>query len=1201
MCFTEASPSSCACAPHVVGTYCDACELGFWGWNASAPVPYPGLNGPTDTSPGCRGSCWAIIPYEDIYSDEDVYIDTGSTQWDPDNSTGRFNLTESCAAGFAKVPLASIAEIISRCGLRYALDEDTWDGITRSCAVTPFDGETRSVADVCNLSPYRNITFDLRVIYTARRLLPSVQFGCPAEWVAPSLTTLAAAWRNASCDMTLIRAGAPLKFGSYASNGMMTSPNCSNTGIDMSAYTANSNPSCKYFHGSKVLGWSTPADYRLCPALCDPALFYSDSVDVFGYGVGGGFPGHSKLETQFTPASWLGCFSSIPPSSATTLPWIPRWHDCDEYRFWADRSLTNYDQVLSLGISKALSLVPASAAPPPVPSLSDILARIATVHRLVVAGGWHNFSAALGMHFVGSTSDVTNPNGTYHAVVNVTSYTNGLFLRNGISPSSVLGCPVELTYRGFTSRLRDHPCNESAFIATNPYQLPPGQYTLNRSSTFNTHEINAGQRLIGRVCGGPHRAKVCSPGDFACVVKYAGQLLDGEYYNCDDKVGCACADHSFLDPSTNCVHCLPGYIFSDNPAYTICRRIDECFSGVNNSLVCGGVGTCREVATLLINGTRVDGIMSPFSHPPNKIPFPNEGNYTGFEFACTCPVGWAGHKCEVNATVGCTANVPSLILRKDIITPYDGCGPANLVFTPASRSGSNYCSGRGTCVVRGVSTIADKGATSLTLGCRCPSGVTGDRCQFPAGYPTAASGSNVASITSYSNGNTVCDAWAPRWASGSSRPTLSTPCSGHGTCQLNDMATGRTTIPYAHPYYDYSLGGFKGADTSWLLQQSCACANGWYGPTCGSSDPLDISGRVHYSFTGRPGGSLHELFMIPRSPALSSGFRLTGFDNWVYTGFFDFSDSRALAEGEVRFDDPSGAPVFVGRLSNVHLRTNATNYGSLDPSTWTGTVDRVSFMRGFMRYSATTLSHGDSLGIATHANFARTSTYVETRVAHDNVPTDAQRCTFPASDPDEACNTTLWEPYITCLGFQIWPEVNGPCNKAAIDRLVAQVTTKSVFNGVIRVASLEAWGGDSEIPAWTANGVDGSIEEVLGGGGKCSNCSIVALNSRLVRFVDVSADGLTWPMLVGLGAIQVGIASVFVGAFVGAFIGAFVGAFVGALSAFVGAHSLVLTILLTAADIVPVVPKLPAAAPTHRYLRWLDVQAPDSPPSRLLL
>ena len=1120
-CFTDASPSSCVCAPHVVGLYCDECELGFWGWNASAPVVYPGLNGPTDVSPGCRGSCWAVIPYSDTYSYEDEYIETGSTQWDDVNSTGRFNLTESCAEGFRSVPFASVSEIVYRCGLRYALDEGTWDSLTRSCAVTPFDGETRTVADVCNLSPFRSVAFDLRVIYTAQYMLPSIQFGCPADWRSDSLMRLVAAWRNTSCDMTRIRAGAPLKFGTYASNGMLTAPNCTSVNVDISAYKATSNPTCKYLHGSQVLRWSKPADYRLCPALCDPALFYSDTVDIFGYGISGGFSGHSKLETQFTPAAWLGCFSSQPPSSATTLPWILRWRDCDEYRFWADRSLTNYDQVLGLGIAKALSLVPESAKPPPVPSMDDIMGRIATVHRLVVDGGWYNFSSVLGMEFAGSPNDIVNPNGTYHAVVNVTRNTDAYFATNGVNPNSVLGCPVELTYRSFTKHLRDHPCNESAFIASNPYQLPPGHYTLNRSSTFNTRVVDAGRKLVGRVCGGPHRAKLCAPGDFACVVKYSVQMLDGFYYKCDDKVGCSCADNSFLDPSTNCVHCLPGYIFTDPPAYTVCRRIDECFSGVNNSVVCGGVGTCREVATLLLDGTRVDGIMSPRSNPPNKIPFPNEGNYTDFEFACTCPKGWAGSKCEVNATVGCTADVPSLVLPKDIITPNDGCGAAHLVYSPNVRTGSMYCSGRGSCIVRGNATIDNHRNTTLTLGCHCWPGVTGDRCQYPVGFPTPVAGSQNTRVNNYTSGNTICAAWAPKWASGKDRPSIATPCSGHGTCQLTDLTTGSTSISYAHTYYDFSLGGFSGAPTSWLLQQSCKCVSGWYGPTCAGSDPLDIDSRVHYSFSGRPGGTLRDLFMIPLSPGFKSGFSLPGFSSWIYSGFFDFSDPRAIAEGEVRFDDPSGSPVFVGRLKYVHLRQDPTNFGSVAPARWVGTVDRVSFMRGFMRYGGTTLSHDASLTIATLDDFATTSKYVETSIAHDNVPTDLQRCRFPPFDPTMPCNTSIWEPYFACIGFQIWPLVNNPCSPPAIFYTVANVKTKSVFNGVIRVASLEAWGGDSGIPAWNANGLDDTVESVLGGGGKCQDCSIVALDPKLVRLVQVSADGYSWPMLMGLGAIQV--------------------------------------------------------------------------------
>ena len=479
-------------------------------------------------------------------------------------------------------------------------DADMWEFVAYTCPITPAPYENRTMGTECELREVTPRRLDVAAAYAAMGALPADLFQrCPRDGVWPPADPAAefdAAYGTLSaCDMTQLIASAPTRPAAWAPNGMLLAPRCVQS-TNGSAYATPGTPTnCSYMHLSAAFNGSAVADrWRRCPAACNPAVFYDTATDTFGWAAAAAAAaaraaaaaGHNassagaalgaaynisdvngtravnatvaalvdaaaadalaarapKFASHLTPATWLGCFVS-PESPA---PWLEHWRLCGTAPFRAASTLTDA-ALLIAGVLRA----------------SNASASNATAVAVTTAAVWRKMAGW------------------------------------GVSPASVLGCPVALTALLDTPLLpaafeaAGHPCNASAWVAVNPRHFTAaGIHNVSRHSVWRTREVSVTPTRLGRICGGRRRAGVCAAADFGCAQRYTAHVLDrantaAPVYKCHDDTGCECAAGSGLDPLSNCARCIRGHVFTDT-SFTRCREISECLSGPSD-----GRSVCR--------------------------------------------------------------------------------------------------------------------------------------------------------------------------------------------------------------------------------------------------------------------------------------------------------------------------------------------------------------------------------------------------------------------------------------------------------------------------------------------------------------------------------------------------------------------------------------------------------------------------------
>ena len=833
-CFTPGSEGVCVCAPHVEGRSCDRCSLGYWGWSAAPPIVYPRLHGWNDVSPGCARSCWVQLPYEDYYGSEDVVVSGGFMHvWDAAASTGIFNLTESCLPRAGGSPGsvvpglpedATLHEIVFRCGLTNLTDPMTWLETAWACPVTPMDAESRTLGSVCEFQPSLPTPLNRTDAYVFEKLMPSdVLPGCPSRgaggWPMNVSTLFAAAFgpSDLRCDTTTLAHTAPVRPSTWNSAGFLMLPVCVTRGTPAAPAPPGTPKDCKYPHLGSTLSAADVANrWRACPAMCNPTVFYGPQMDTFGWaayvtGARAGlvnsslangtwsaaalanieaYVNGSKLTTHLTPSNWLGCFR---PNTGSPWPWLGRWRDCLPDAFWAAEDLSDAGHLTAILAGPGANASSAAAAG------AKIRAMLSS---------WN------------------------------------------VSGATVLGCPAGLT-TDVAARLPPgaHPCNETAWVEANPYKLNvTGVYAVPRKNAWVTRPVALPFINLGRVCGGPRRAALCPLTNVACIIQYWDQSFDtrdpaSPHYMCADESGCICAEGSGLDPATNCVHCIRGWIFTDN-YYTRCRAVTECISGINRTLMCGGEGQCVQSAISIANGSTYEATFNPVT---DDIPLRLEEGYFNPVFACICAAGAGGSKCDLNISVCPMAPAgpaPPAPTGANQIAPVGCDSPAAALAIVARARGHNLCSGRGTCAVENGDVELNAGAppVRMTLGCVCDPPFVGTNCESV----NTSSASYVPGTVYTNKARAYCPPWIV-WAPVAGPALLS----DHGRCRITGTSGGdHTPEPGAVPADLAAMSTAAGLVPDWFAillagpssstlsgaYMYAACTPGWLPPYCAFPD-----------------------------------------------------------------------------------------------------------------------------------------------------------------------------------------------------------------------------------------------------------------------------------------------------------------------------------------------------------------------------
>ena len=190
-----------------------------------------------------------------------------------------------------------------------------------------------------------------------------------------------------------------------------------------------------------------------------------------------------------------------------------------------------------------------------------------------------------------------------------------------------------------------------------PYMAPPIPPSKSTWAANPVQVIDAS--AVGRPCGGPRRALVCTLASAeACLqagfipcpgnTSRGGIPSDAFHVNntffcfCQEAAGCSCAPGSNLDPSRACGACLPGAFFSDS-GETACLTAAACIAPLSGQL-CGGSshGTCFIVATDDTTGR----IVQMTEYVPNQEePLPPDNSH--MVATCVCATGWAGPVCSI--------------------------------------------------------------------------------------------------------------------------------------------------------------------------------------------------------------------------------------------------------------------------------------------------------------------------------------------------------------------------------------------------------------------------------------------------------------------------------------------------------------------------------------------------------------------------
>jgi len=186
----------------------------------------------------------------------------------------------------------------------------------------------------------------------------------------------------------------------------------------------------------------------------------------------------------------------------------------------------------------------------------------------------------------------------------------------------------------------------------------PAYSCVPRESTFAARPIvrDNSTVILGHICGGPSRAATCSVFDPECASKYPACSPGSPLAcRCHDKRGCdACRPGSNLDPSRNCVECLPRHTWVENGAFDTCEFVDGCYAPGHegDEHACGGRGTCVVSATRPPSEEPSERQRIVYADmPPSDIsPFQATNGYSGVKTRCVCGLDASGPFCSLNTT-----------------------------------------------------------------------------------------------------------------------------------------------------------------------------------------------------------------------------------------------------------------------------------------------------------------------------------------------------------------------------------------------------------------------------------------------------------------------------------------------------------------------------------------------------------------------
>ncbi len=411
----------------------------------------------------------------------------------------------------------------------------------------------------------------------------------------------------------------------------------------------------------------------------------------------------------------------------------------------------------------------------------------------------------------------------------------------------------------------------------------------------------------------------------------------------------------------------------------------------------------------------------------------------------------------------------------------DGCtGQQLLLVAPASNTGEG-CNGHGHCdvappVLLGVlgDNIPAHERVNVGVVCVCDPAASGPTCTV---LTACAADAALAAAD--------CTPWTPT-VQLAPDPRA---CSGHGVCSLTDTYGHSVSPAVGLLPPRFAIGG-SGKPASTTLSLSCICSALWYGDECGAEDPTDLGGAISYPYTAAPAYSAWCVAGWLAEPPM-----------WAYFGCFSFGKS-GRASGAVSFaaDPPSdwvqpdAWSEFAGWLTGTRFIGIAVRVG------WAGNVERVSLLYGddtpLLVRNCTQLP-GGPVGMTSCVD-----TYVASPDPRNPIDLDTAKREGRYSVTRTA-RAYFDAPYLMMTyppGHPYtWHDIDGRGNYYIEER------NETVFYGVLRVAQLRAWGGDTGTP------IAPDFRGELAGGVVCSQCVVTAAPpwGYMRITIDTKGDGFT--------------------------------------------------------------------------------------------
>lgn len=214
-------------------------------------------------------------------------------------------------------------------------------------------------------------------------------------------------------------------------------------------------------------------------------------------------------------------------------------------------------------------------------------------------------------------------------------------------------CDPDTFYSLNTQGLTEAPPDTEEFVNTNipwsstpvPAGSPPStpaQACLPRSSVFKTRATARSTGVVlGKICGGPSRADTCSTLSPDCRDTFP-TCGPGVACKCHNGFGCRCRPGSGLDPSKNCVECLPRHAWVEDGNFDTCVLASACYDG--DGLECSDHGECSAKARAPV--WEGGGVVYARYPPSHEAPLEATDGYSDISAFCVCDPGWGGPRCD---------------------------------------------------------------------------------------------------------------------------------------------------------------------------------------------------------------------------------------------------------------------------------------------------------------------------------------------------------------------------------------------------------------------------------------------------------------------------------------------------------------------------------------------------------------------------